>query len=96
MLKALAWVIKTSAFALVVLVLANYIRMGNKTVSDQVRMELSHAESAAGRTWVHSAERRVQAHKRHALKMMSEEIPSSERQKLRALMRELNSSRGSE
>src|SRR6185437_1337274 len=122
--------IKTSIFAAVVLVLANTFKIGKRTVSDQVRLELSHAENAAEMTgipktantfshdvkaWAHQVtadqkdgmlrrakmEKSTVAHvlalrKRHAVKVVSEEIPASERQKLRALMRELNSSHASD
>jgi hypothetical protein len=44
MLKAIGWLVKASAFAVIVLIIGNYLRIGNKTVSDQVKTQLSHAE----------------------------------------------------
>lgn len=128
MLKAISWLIKASAFALIVLVIANYFHVGEKTVSDQIKTHLAHAERSevAGelKDWAHQittdhknglakkldAEHKVQLisgtertdvsvpresaqPKINAVKTASEEIPSSERQKLRALMRELNTAR---
>lgn len=44
MLKAIGWIFKTALFALLVLVLGNLITWRGETISDQVRMGLSHAE----------------------------------------------------
>lgn len=44
MFKILGWVIKASLFAAAVLVLGNVLHIGGRTVSDQVRTSLSHAE----------------------------------------------------
>ncbi|MGZ3699951.1 MAG: hypothetical protein ACXVCH_17800 [Bdellovibrionota bacterium] len=97
MLKAIGWAVKVAVFAAVVLVLGNRIRIGSKTVSDQVRTGLAHAERSeiAGdmRDWA----TKLTQDARRGLQKKSlaprEEIPSSERQKLRALIQELNSSR---
>jgi hypothetical protein len=128
MLKAIGWLIKASVFAALVLVAANYFKVGTKTVSDELKTQLSHAENAEVvgevKDWAH---RMTNAHRDGILKKSkvdrgeartkgvvlvpqqkmvskpsatsvastSEEISSTERQKLRALMRELNSSRTS-
>lgn len=132
MLKAIGWLIKASAFAIVVLVIANYLKIGSKTVSDHLKTQLSHAENAEVvgevKDW---AQHVTKDHRGGILKKVNietgaaalknepvlarakaaiaparktasaeagtaaEEISSTERQKLRALMRELNSSRGS-
>jgi hypothetical protein len=126
MLKAIGWVIKSAIFAVVVLILGNYLRVGGKTVSDQVRTQMSHAESASSslggavthvRGW---ADKLTGDAKKGAVRAprsvggpvsqapvvsrtamnekedgtpSSEEIPSSERQKLKALIRDLNTAR---
>ena len=134
MLKAIGWLIKASVFAIVVLVIANYLKVGSKTVSDHLKTQLSHAENAevvgevkdwaqhvtkdhrggilkktdietgiaAAKAEAEPALARAKAALAPARKTASteagtvgEEISSTERQKLRALMRELNSSRGS-
>ena len=132
MLKAIGWLIKASAFAIVVLVIANYLKVGTKTVSDHLKTQLSHAENAEVvgevKDWAQHvtkdhrggilkktkletgdaaqmsepAQTRAKAAIAPARKTASteaaavgEEISSTEQQKLRALMRELNSSRGS-
>jgi hypothetical protein len=43
----LGWIIKASLFAAVILVLGNVLHIGGRTVSDQVRTSLSHAEQLA-------------------------------------------------
>jgi hypothetical protein len=42
--KVLGWIVKASLFAGLVLILGNVLHIGGKTVSDQVRTSLSHAE----------------------------------------------------
>jgi len=126
MLKAIGWMIKTSIFAVIILVIGNYFRVGNKTISDQVKTRLSHAEQSnvlgEVKDWAHrvttdqpvGSAKKIKAQRTGHVSENSkvriapvidkdqppavktaaeEEIPSSERQKLRALMRELNSSR---
>src|SRR6185312_9150448 len=96
MLKALGWTLKIAMFAALVLVLGNYIHVGGRTVSDQVRTGLAHAErsdlASDVKDWAtrltKDARKGASRHAREA------EIPSSEKQKLRDLIRELNSSRG--
>lgn len=130
MLRAISWLVKASVFALIVLIVGNTFKVGNKTINDQVKTQLSHAERAevvgevkdwarqitsdqkAGIEKKISAERNAllgasrnalanatkaepaQARPKIAPRITAnEEIPSSERQKLRALMRELNTAR---
>lgn len=123
MLKAIGWLIKASVFAIAVLIVANYLKVGKNTVSDHLKTQLSHAENAEVvgevKDWAQHVtkehrggllkkvdiESGVVAAKSEAAvaraktalapaKTEGEEISSTERQKLRALMRELNSSRG--
>lgn len=137
MLRAISWLVKASVFALIVLIVGNTFKVGNKTINDQVKTQLSHAErvEVVGevKDWARQItsdqkagiekkinaqrtraiannganEARANAHPRIAPRVngkqyelrstqtASEEIPSSERQKLRALMRELNTARDS-
>jgi hypothetical protein len=44
MLKAIALVLKLAAFAAIVLVVANMLKWDGKTVSDQVKSQIAHAE----------------------------------------------------
>jgi len=108
MLRLIGWTLKVTAFAVLVLVLANWIRWDGKTISDQVRTQMSHAEDLSIletiKGWAEKLTldaRKGSTRKRSsgtsaAMKGSREEagndIPSSERQKLRALIRELNSS----
>ncbi len=127
MFKAIGWVIKLTFFAALVLVLGNWLEFGGKTVSDQVRTHLSHAErsdvASRVKKWATNLtdEAREGAKKRplknHApaagntgaqtqsmapaassdqpnatAEAHVEKLPSTERQKLRALIQELNGS----
>lgn len=99
MFKALFWVVKVAVFSLIVLALGNWIHWRGRTISDQVNTNISHAEQLTGevaenaKTWV--VQKKKQAE--NALGDVSrktqeapEHIAPSERQKLRALIRELN------
>lgn len=46
MIKGLIFLVKLTGFAIAVLVLANRIEFGGKTISDQVLMQMSHAEKS--------------------------------------------------
>ena len=129
MFKAIGWILKIGFFSLLVLVAGNMVHWRGRTISDQIKTQLSHAERApwAGqvRSWTsdvtndarkglhkrirafhptsalyHSAERGAATERRETVAEKEtrpdegpmERIPSSERQKLRALIRELNSS----
>lgn len=153
MLKIIGWLVTASFFAVAVLVIGNSFEVKNRTISDRVRTQLSHAEHQQIphvietteetvndlKEWAknlaskqkqgiekrYTNERRAHAltkaspeskakqtrlpanttsapriappetHKRNEKLTASsgEEIPTSERQKLQDLMRELNSSR---
>jgi hypothetical protein len=106
MLRAIFFVIKLVAFSALVLVLGNLIRWDGRTVSDQIRTRLAHAErselTTEVRDWAGNlvSDARQGARKKQAAPALSgrgnsesDSITSSERQKLRALIRELNSSR---
>lgn len=93
MLKAIGWMLKLAVFSLVVLILGNYVRWpsSGRTISDEVRTHLSHAERSAVAGQVREWAGKVTE---DARKGIQEEISPSERQKLNTLIRELNGSRG--
>jgi len=98
MLKLIALFLKLALFSLFVLVLGNWVRWDGKTISDQVKLKMSHADEAdiigSVRDWAdrltHDAKHGFQ--KKMDRVTAQEEISPSERQKLKALIRELNSS----
>jgi hypothetical protein len=101
MLRLIGTVIKTAIFAIIVLVLGNWLRWDGKTISDQVKIGMAHAEKQnilqSVRVWAeqitHDAKQGLRRKPSQPLTSQStEEISSSERQKLKALIRELNSS----
>jgi hypothetical protein len=134
MLRAVRFTLKLALFAVVVLVLGNWIHWKGHSVSDQVRIQMSHAERAPivdnVRDWAKHATqdasdvtKNVARNVKDDLKRKSavwkwktavpspelsarrsaddeesqaegEDIPATERQKLKALTRELSGSRG--
>jgi hypothetical protein len=117
MIHAMGWLIKITLFSILILVLGNWIHWNGRTVSDQVKTQISHAErsglASSIRRWTnnvaqdvrsegHEEARKTIRHKsENRPKEMEpaeasddvkpmEKIPSSERQKLRALIQELN------
>ena len=97
MFRALFWVLKVAIFSLIVLALGNWVHWRGKTISDQVKTNLSHAEQITGeaaenaKTWVEEKKREALGdYKKVAKENAPEHIAPSERQKLRALIRELN------
>lgn len=105
MLKLMGWMMKCTILSIVVLVLGNWVQWDGKTVSDQIKTQLSHAEKSewAGdvRHWASQVtqDARVGIQKKSSYVTRSthsndEEITASERQKLRSLIRELNQPHG--
>jgi hypothetical protein len=101
MLKLIGFCLKLAAFSVIILILGNWIRWDGRTISDQVKLRMSHAERTnwAGtvRNWAervtHDAREGMQKKKENTNSSEpQEELTSSERQKLKALIRELNSS----
>ena len=92
MLKLIGSVIKISLFAGLVLVLGNWIRIGNKTVSDQIKTQLSHAEISTpvnqAREWASQITNSSRTAPRPAApaKAKAEKISESERKELRSLI----------
>jgi len=98
MLKLISGILKLAIFAAIILVLGNTIKWRGHTISDEIRTRVSHAEQVFGDMPAARATSRV------ALKATShasssrthpeaEQISPSERQKLKALIQELNGSR---
>jgi hypothetical protein len=101
MFKTLGFCIKVVFFSVIVLILGNWLRWDGKTISDQVKLRMSHAERSnllgVVRNWAdevtHDARKGIQKKLNYSrASEEEEEIPSSEKQKLKALIRELNSS----
>ena len=104
MLKLVGFFFKLATFAALILVLGNWIEWDGKTISDQVRLKMSHAERSPAissiRHWAekitHDAHKGIQRKLDHTTdnsrSTEEEEILPSERQKLKALIRELNGS----
>lgn len=108
MLRSIGWLIKVSAFSILILVLGQLIHWGNRTLSDEVKYQMAHAEQTQSyRTLKNWASTLMQdakegarkrwdsfflSSKRASAQSFSEEdeIPSSEKQKLKALIQELN------
>ena len=110
MFKLLGFFVKVTVFAVIVLVIGNMVHWNGRTVSDEVRVQLSHAERSA---WTgvsgnkHWAGKLTTDTKEGAIRKKSakpsaqaepadeetgdiKKIPASERQKLRALIEEMN------
>lgn len=94
MLRLIGWIVKSALFAVIVLVIANVVKVGDRTVSDQVKTEIAHAENSEFAGKVRHLAERVTHDARTGQRKKIEAIPASERQKLRALMKELNSQAG--
>lgn len=105
MLRIFGFCLKITFFSILILILGNTIHWEGRTISDQVKLRMSHADRSpivnSVRNWAekvtHDARkgilRRPYRTEVHSLTSIHEEIPSSERQKLKALIEELNSSR---
>jgi hypothetical protein len=109
MLKSMSWILRLSLFTLVVLIIGNIVRWNGKTISDQVKTQIAHAERSETLTTAKEWTSRLARDAKKGIEkktglilqpiLTKEEgnsdeskIPSSERQKLRALIRELNGS----
>lgn len=94
MLKLIGFLIKASLFTILILVLGNAIEWNGKTISDQVKTHLAQAQrwdvSDKVKSWSGNL---VDDAKKGATRKPQREntdIPHSEREKLRDLIRELN------
>jgi hypothetical protein len=101
MLRAIAFCIKMILFSVFILVLGNWLRWDGKTISDQVKFRMAHTEPTrlvnTVRGWAEQltqdARKGVQRKLDQSQADEDEEIPSSEKQKLKALIQELNGPR---
>ena len=111
MLRPIFWAMKIAIFSIIVLALSNWIHWRGRTISDQVKTNISHAERLSGeaaenaKNWVQEKKRQAesawdgsaQESAQDSIKEKSQDAPEriapSERQKLRALIRELNGTR---
>ncbi len=110
MLRLIGWAIKTSFFVLLILVLGNVIHWRGRTVSDQVKHQIANVEALGGgmpkamtknakslATEAQATRLWTRPQPAHASRSEEpEKIDPSERQKLRALIRELNNGRAGE
>ena len=111
MLSTIHFCVKFLLLSIFILVLGNWVRWDGRTISDQVKVGMSHAEESQIyndiRSWAtrvtNDARKGVQNKVNSNLKLKTEadssndvpekeDISSTERQKLKALIRELNSS----
>src|SRR4051794_25961438 len=105
MFKLIGFCIRFLLLSGLILVLGNWVEWDGKTISDQVKVGMSHAEEypvfTNFRDWATKITTDAQKGMKHKLKSglktetspsEQEEISSTERQKLRALIRELNTS----
>lgn len=97
MLRLIGFLVKVTFFSVLVLILGNWLHWDGRTISDQVKIHLSHAERSPVlgevRHWTNGL---INQASQSALKdpgPKSGEILSSERQKLRVLINDLNSTR---
>jgi len=112
LLNAILFIIKFVFVSIFILILGNTIRWDGKTLSDQVKMGMSHAEESlfyhditkwathvtddARKGWSHqnpkTSHPKSELQKTEYLKEYKDELTPTERQKLRALIKELNTS----
>jgi len=108
MLRSIGWLIKVCFFSLIVLILGQLIHWGNRTVSDEIKQQMAHAEQTQSyKTFKNWSKTLVQDAKEGARRKWNsfflnstqnemqsfseeDEISSSEKQKLKALIQELN------
>lgn len=85
MLRGILFLIKLSVIAIVILILGNTLEFQGKTISDQVKVQMSHAQRSKFadqvKKWTGQLTR----------DLGSESIQPTEQEKLKALIRKLNS-----
>lgn len=96
MLSLLGSIIRLAVFSAIVLALGHVIHWRGKTLSDQVKVGMAQAQrtEAADRVkhWSRKVAQEAQKASGAGTTGLHQEIPLSERQKLKDLIRELNSS----
>lgn len=109
MLNAFSIFIKCALFAVIVLILGNWIQWKGKTLSDQVKVQMAHAEHSEWgqglQDWSKSIfddikttlrsqnENKTRLNQSLPRQNSREEIDGKEKQKLRSLIGDLNSSK---
>jgi predicted PurR-regulated permease PerM len=91
MLKLISYILKTTLFIVLILILGQIFSWNGKTVSDQIKTQLAQAEYFSVQEIKSWANKLVGT--KNKLENNVENISLSERQKLKSLIRELNSSR---
>jgi hypothetical protein len=98
MLNAIRGLLKFSVVAVFVLVLGNWIHWGGRTLSDEVKTQMSHAERVPVsqywddlKDWAARLVRDARKGAPSRSRIQDEEISDSEKRKLRSLIQELNS-----
>ncbi len=101
MLRTIGFSLKIALLSTLVLILGNWVRWDGKTISDQVKLKMAHAERThllgTMRGWAEKLTQDARKGIQRKAEQITgappqDEISSSERQKLKALIRELNSS----
>ena len=105
MLKLIGFCIRKILFAILILILGNTVHWDGRTLSEQVRLTMASTERSEWMDTLRGWAKRVTVDAQKGIQKKadtvptinraaeSDEIPSSEKQKLRALIRELNTSR---
>lgn len=91
MLKLIGLLLKLSLFALAILVLGNIVQIRGRTVSDQIKTQMSHAERLLPVQPLEEWRQKIKNSSNELLEAADEEILPSERKKLQSLLKELNS-----
>jgi hypothetical protein len=109
MLRALGLVFKLAIFSIIVLALGNKLHLGDRTISDQIQSQMAQAERSSiyndAKNWTEdlledvkkgATRLRELQKQRRETPVRNENILPTERQKLRALIQELNSSKNAD
>ncbi len=90
MFRLIGFIVKTTLFALIVLILGQLLSWNGKSVSDQIKTQLSQAEHTEVVQNIKGWTQKLTLPK-NKTRLRQESISISERQKLKSLIRELNS-----
>lgn len=94
MLRFFGFIFRVSLYTLVVLMLGNWIEWKGRTLNDQIKYGMAHAERTSVfrqmRNWANDITREAKVGFQKKEAETSEEIPASERQKLHVLIQDLN------
>jgi hypothetical protein len=90
-LKFIGVLLKISLFTLAVLVLGNLVQIRGRTVSDQIKTQMSHAERLLPVQPLEEWRQKIKNTSNDLIEAADEEILPSERKKLQSLLKELNS-----